>query len=38
MEINKNDTEIELPLGFRERWREAFKHRRRRLSRRLEKP
>lgn len=27
---------FELPLGFRERWREAFEHRRRRLARRVE--
>ncbi len=27
---------FELPLGFRERWRDAFEHRRRRLARRIE--
>ena len=36
--LQRLDSGFELPLGFRERWREAFKHRRRRLSRRLEKP
>ncbi len=36
--LERLDSGFELPLGFRERWREAFDHRRRRLSRRLEKP
>ncbi len=35
--LKRLDSGFELPLGFRERWREAFDHRRRRLSRRLEK-
>lgn len=33
--LERLDGGFELPLGFRERWREAFGHRRRRLTRRL---
>ncbi|MGH9320416.1 MAG: ribonuclease H-like domain-containing protein [Vicinamibacteria bacterium] len=33
--LERLDSGIELPLGFRERWREAFQHRRGRLSRKL---
>jgi uncharacterized protein YprB with RNaseH-like and TPR domain len=33
--LERLDGGFELPLGFRERWKEAFDHRRRRLSRRL---
>jgi len=33
--LERLDGGFELPLGFRERWREAFEHRRRRLTRRL---